>query len=90
MFVTPWLSVQALPYVCMLIAILFFIYAIIGMQVRCTPGLGVLDKLQMKYYSITFRDSDQDLWKYIMNCILEYIILILISFYKCNYYVFIL
>jgi hypothetical protein len=25
---------QALPYVCLLIAMLFFIYAIIGMQVR--------------------------------------------------------
>uniref|UniRef100_A0A8C6T6M6 Calcium channel, voltage-dependent, P/Q type, alpha 1A subunit, a n=1 Tax=Neogobius melanostomus TaxID=47308 RepID=A0A8C6T6M6_9GOBI len=28
------LSLQALPYVCLLIAMLFFIYAIIGMQVR--------------------------------------------------------
>ena len=26
-------SLQALPYVCLLIAMLFFIYAIIGMQV---------------------------------------------------------
>ena len=27
------MSLQALPYVCLLIAMLFFIYAIIGMQV---------------------------------------------------------
>lgn len=32
-------SFQALPYVCLLIAMLFFIYAIIGMQVsRCIRG----------------------------------------------------
>lgn len=31
--VTSLLSFQALPYVCLLIAMLFFIYAIIGMQV---------------------------------------------------------
>lgn len=31
---------QALPYVCLLIAMLFFIYAIIGMQVRVPPGRG--------------------------------------------------
>ena len=31
--VTSVLSFQALPYVCLLIAMLFFIYAIIGMQV---------------------------------------------------------
>lgn len=30
-------SFKALPYVCLLIAMLFFIYAIIGMQVRKTP-----------------------------------------------------
>lgn len=29
----PPVSLQALPYVCLLIAMLFFIYAIIGMQV---------------------------------------------------------
>lgn len=29
---------QALPYVCLLIAMLFFIYAIIGMQVRMFPS----------------------------------------------------
>lgn len=29
-----FLPLQALPYVCLLIAMLFFIYAIIGMQVR--------------------------------------------------------
>jgi ABC-type methionine transport system permease subunit len=29
-------SFKALPYVCLLIAMLFFIYAIIGMQVRST------------------------------------------------------
>lgn len=29
----PCVSPQALPYVCLLIAMLFFIYAIIGMQV---------------------------------------------------------
>lgn len=29
---------QALPYVCLLIAMLFFIYAIIGMQVGVPPG----------------------------------------------------
>lgn len=28
-------SFKALPYVCLLIAMLFFIYAIIGMQVSC-------------------------------------------------------
>lgn len=34
------LSFQALPYVCLLIAMLFFIYAIIGMQVSwCIRGL---------------------------------------------------
>lgn len=27
------MSLQALPYVCLLIAMLFFIYAIVGMQV---------------------------------------------------------
>lgn len=32
--VVSLLSFQALPYVCLLIAMLFFIYAIIGMQVR--------------------------------------------------------
>lgn len=33
-------SFQALPYVCLLIAMLFFIYAIIGMQVsRCIRSL---------------------------------------------------
>ena len=30
---TPFSLLQALPYVCLLIAMLFFIYAIIGMQV---------------------------------------------------------
>lgn len=30
---SPLFSLQALPYVCLLIAMLFFIYAIIGMQV---------------------------------------------------------
>lgn len=37
------LSRQALPYVCLLIAMLFFIYAIIGMQVsaRTLPRSGV-------------------------------------------------
>ena len=30
-------SHQALPYVCLLIAMLFFIYAIIGMQVSAHP-----------------------------------------------------
>lgn len=34
---TPPRAPQALPYVCLLIAMLFFIYAIIGMQV-CTPA----------------------------------------------------
>lgn len=34
--VTHLLLLQALPYVCLLIAMLFFIYAIIGMQVRQT------------------------------------------------------
>lgn len=39
---THLLLLQALPYVCLLIAMLFFIYAIIGMQVStdisvCTP-----------------------------------------------------
>lgn len=29
-----FLLLQALPYVCLLIAMLFFIYAIIGMQVN--------------------------------------------------------
>ena len=37
-------SFKALPYVCLLIAMLFFIYAIIGMQVRepaeAVAGLG--------------------------------------------------
>lgn len=33
---THLLLLQALPYVCLLIAMLFFIYAIIGMQVRQT------------------------------------------------------
>lgn len=32
-------SFKALPYVCLLIAMLFFIYAIIGMQVSSVPGL---------------------------------------------------
>lgn len=32
------LSLQALPYVCLLIAMLFFIYAIIGMQVSWYIG----------------------------------------------------
>lgn len=31
---TPFPFPQALPYVCLLIAMLFFIYAIIGMQVK--------------------------------------------------------
>jgi len=31
---TAWLLLQALPYVILLIAMLFFIYAIIGMQVN--------------------------------------------------------
>lgn len=31
-------SFKALPYVCLLIAMLFFIYAIIGMQVRSPPA----------------------------------------------------
>ena len=30
------MCLQALPYVCLLIAMLFFIYAIIGMQVGAT------------------------------------------------------
>lgn len=33
-------SPQALPYVCLLIAMLFFIYAIIGMQVGALMGPG--------------------------------------------------
>lgn len=32
------LTLQALPYVCLLIAMLFFIYAIIGMQVSGLMG----------------------------------------------------
>lgn len=42
----PWscpalhVSPQALPYVCLLIAMLFFIYAIIGMQVGAPDGTG--------------------------------------------------
>lgn len=35
--VTHLLLLQALPYVCLLIAMLFFIYAIIGMQVSIPP-----------------------------------------------------
>lgn len=36
------MSPQALPYVCLLIAMLFFIYAIIGMQVGAArPGARV-------------------------------------------------
>lgn len=34
-------SFKALPYVCLLIAMLFFIYAIIGMQVRETSSVSV-------------------------------------------------
>lgn len=34
----PSVSLQALPYVCLLIAMLFFIYAIIGMQVGMPPA----------------------------------------------------
>lgn len=34
------MSPQALPYVCLLIAMLFFIYAIIGMQVGAPDGTG--------------------------------------------------
>jgi hypothetical protein len=34
--------VQALPYVCLLIAMLFFIYAIIGMQVSRDQQLRLL------------------------------------------------
>lgn len=30
-------SFQALPYVALLIVMLFFIYAVIGMQVSCSP-----------------------------------------------------
>lgn len=33
MLTNPYIEFQALPYVCLLIAMLFFIYAIIGMQV---------------------------------------------------------
>lgn len=33
----PFFPHQALPYVCLLIAMLFFIYAIIGMQVSVDP-----------------------------------------------------
>lgn len=36
----PLVSPQALPYVCLLIAMLFFIYAIIGMQVGTLPRGG--------------------------------------------------
>lgn len=36
--IVPSVSLQALPYVCLLIAMLFFIYAIIGMQVGMPPG----------------------------------------------------
>lgn len=42
MYQTPndlCVSPQALPYVCLLIAMLFFIYAIIGMQVGESPML---------------------------------------------------
>jgi len=37
-------SFKALPYVCLLIAMLFFIYAIIGMQV-CAHAIDVLHQL---------------------------------------------
>ncbi|KAM7241832.1 hypothetical protein CapIbe_006303 [Capra ibex] len=42
-------SFKALPYVCLLIAMLFFIYAIIGMQVFGNIGIDVEDE-----------DSDED------------------------------
>ena len=35
---------QALPYVCLLIAMLFFIYAIIGMQVRVRCVSPIIEK----------------------------------------------
>ena len=49
-------SLKALPYVCLLIAMLFFIYAIIGMQVsghsffRSVLALELKDTLAVLYY----------------------------------------
>ena len=60
--VVSLLSFQALPYVCLLIAMLFFIYAIIGMQVRgciralvgdsCCPGCLWLSSLSLQDWGL--------------------------------------
>jgi hypothetical protein len=49
------LPLQALPYVCLLIAMLFFIYAIIGMQVSGLMGqqLPTLSLAELRIYVCT-------------------------------------
>lgn len=48
------MSLQALPYVCLLIAMLFFIYAIIGMQVGvCRVSQDSRDRLALSSVSVS-------------------------------------
>lgn len=53
---------QALPYVCLLIAMLFFIYAIIGMQVGESLNLKITTMLQgyIKYILQDNNDEQED------------------------------
>uniref|UniRef100_A0A452THY8 Voltage-dependent P/Q-type calcium channel subunit alpha-1A n=1 Tax=Ursus maritimus TaxID=29073 RepID=A0A452THY8_URSMA len=65
-------SFKALPYVCLLIAMLFFIYAIIGMQVSAAP----LDEFQITEHNnfrtffqalmLLFRSATGEAWHNIM------------------------
>ena len=85
---------QALPYVCLLIAMLFFIYAIIGMQViHYFPSLSSLikympPKKQRKIYQIGFcypRFSEAKLLSPILNTI---VIIIFKPLWRVYWYFF--
>ncbi|KAG4066501.1 hypothetical protein HA402_007137 [Bradysia odoriphaga] len=58
-------SFKALPYVCLLIAMLFFIYAVVGMQVTLKPSLELNTKIQF-YQLSDVRCATGEAWPNIM------------------------
>ncbi|KAJ8395442.1 hypothetical protein AAFF_G00031760 [Aldrovandia affinis] len=72
-------SFKALPYVCLLIAMLFFIYAIIGMQVfgniKLVPGKTISPHNNFKTFfgalMLLFRSATGESWQEIMLACLE-------------------
>lgn len=70
-------SLQALPYVALLIAMIFFIYAVIGMQVSfhiAVPGGGVLNESRTRTRSSEVKLTDVDDMTQTLECFIPNIL----------------